>query len=431
MKVWRWCFLCLVGFSLSMGCMHYSKGNLDYLKSPMAPQQKGKMIEYRVNIQHYGLESKWEPDKHYPDKFLVDDNGKIFYTEEGKTEELKLEEREVVKSIIENFLKHNELRLKEVFNLKPEDVFLNISVVFHSTQTNDDSFCGISGYTFSATLAPMKWDEYNIYYAIDVYDKRVLNKVINTLMKDKADKTVWDAGGKKFQKVINLNNLVLDGLKPAGSYEYRRVIIQRIIPLACIFPVSIPLSMKKNKKNSLSDVIKDMNGEFLEDINKNQYNQVITHNLTRDGRPGLGGLYMNKEQIGENSSAIIMATLAAGGMVAASASQYSGKGFSLESSMKMMGRDLALEAVKAIAKEYLKSKTNIRLSDNKKNLYISFVKDNKTKKWLFRGAAKSLGDVPGAKEGVKDPTFKVVKKYFESPDQMNQWITKQEKWKGK
>lgn len=421
--------LCLAPF----GCMHYVKGDLAYIKPPVEGERKtqGKEIEYRVNVQYYGIKNTWRSTHSYRNYLHVDENGKIIYTRDDKSKEKPLKEREIVNKLVKSFIKDNEFKFRDVFKLRPEEVFLDISLAIHSTQTHDSECLSQMAWGGTLYIYPAQYDAYNIYYAIDVYDKRMLKKVLSVLNAKKAESKVWDASGKKYHEVITLQNIMLDGLQPIGSYEYTRVIVSRIAPVTWCFPVSLPVVFIFDGDRSLSKAVADMNGEFLEDLNTNQYNQIISHSLARDGKPGLGGLIMTQEQIGEDSTSVMMATLAAGNMMMGSLSKHAGQGRSLDGALKAMGREMAIEAVKAIAMNYVKSEINERLTDEQKNLYITLVRDTKQNKWLFRGAAKSLGDLPGIKGATKKTPIKTARKFFENPFQMNQWIKKQEKWTGK
>lgn len=412
----------------NLGCLHYVRGDLDYIKEPQAVEAKNPKIDYRVNVNYYGVYSKlgymsWS--------FFRNDKGETSFTanEKGETvsiyngKEHPVKEREVINDIIRKFLEENRLNFKEVFNLNPEDLFLNVSTVIHSTFTDDDDTMATLGYSLSLSVIPMKFDEYNVYYAIDVYDKRMLKKIVSKLnVKEAAGGTAWDASGKESKKLISLHNLELQGIEPLGKYEYSRVIIERCVPFGYLL---VPLAAGGvfNKEYALKKAVRDMNGEFMEDVNTGMFNQIVSHNLERDGKPGVGGMVMTEDQIGANSSALTMTMFTA----AASMPTYT-RGGSLSGALKSMGREIAVDAVRGIVTEYLNGEISARLSDEEKNLYVALVKDRKTKKWLFGGAAKSIDAIDTGKYLDKKLPLKKARKYFGSRKEMQQWITSQPKW---
>jgi hypothetical protein len=421
------------------GCMHYVRGDLDYLQRTEPIKEKNVKVDYRVNVNYYGIRDttgylgvsfmRGEDDLRWIERGRVlDENGDFVDAETRAVYEFK--EQTIIRKEMNKFLEENDLRLKEVFKLKPEDLFLNISAVIHSTQTKDDDFCAAMGIGYSLTIVPMKIDEYNIHYAIDVYDKRMLGKIVKNLNKTNASGTVWEASGKTENRIVTLKNLNLQGYKPLGRYEYTRVIVQRGIPFGIIFPVAIIVGGTKTKTSALTRAVKDMNGEFLEDINTGGFNQIVYHNLERDGRPTIGGLVMSPEQVGEDSTSLLMASLSAGSMLSGALSNYA-HGGDLAGSLKSMGREVAVEAIKGIVMEYVNSEFNARLADEEKNLYVALVKDAKTKKWLFGGAAKSMADIDTRKYTAKKLPVKTARKYFVSKKDMERWIAEREKWTGR
>ena len=423
----------IISVFLFQGCFHYVQGDLSNIDTLRENPLKEQKIEFRVNTTYYAVMGLSVNDP-YPQSMgtqafwgqpTIDAKGDMKITLEYGNENQEAKPMPYIdknmlaaKKAVTEFLKTSQLKFRDVFKLDPNDVFLNVSMVIHDTRTTDDDFSYMFKHYLSLSLYPAQVFSENVYYAIDVYDKRMLNEIVKKLNNE--IKTTGAGTGNE----ISLRNLDLEGIKPLGSYEYQRSIITRETPLRILFPVSAPVAIIFDHKRALTRAVEDMNGEFYQDLNENKFNMIITYDFARDGKPGRGGLVMTPEQVGYNSTSLTETTVMVAKAVAQSAksaSANSGHG-GFKGMMKEMGKDLANEIVKSVVTEYVKSEVSYHVSDEEKNMYVMMVKDPSTKKWHAKATSRSRFP---QNEAIASYLTKTARKFFSSQKEKDRWMEEQ------
>ncbi|HOS39087.1 MAG TPA: hypothetical protein PLG31_05080 [Spirochaetota bacterium] len=257
--------LTLAAVSLGTGCIHYVRGDLGYINEKLDANKEPKKIAYRVNTSYYGA---------------------------GLTYGDYEKEEKVIGKVVGDLFNKNVLYTEQTLKKKPENLFFDVSVMFHQVSDEGDLMGGavLAGLTFM--LYPNWWSRYNIYFAVDVYDKNQVS-------------TPEGAG------IALGDNRTF---RPLARYEYQQAIVSRwggVILWALVLPCIIA-----NKDRALTRVITDMTKEFMCDLKDGRKN-IVSHNHWRGSR----GLTLAPEQVGDyrkGGKYRDMLQAAAGGMMAAS-----------------------------------------------------------------------------------------------------------------
>ncbi|HNV48871.1 MAG TPA: hypothetical protein PKJ16_17640 [Spirochaetota bacterium] len=316
--------LTLAAVSLGTGCIHYVRGDLGYINEKLDANKEPRQIAYRVNTNFY---SKLPPlgngEAYYSgigstlndvSKPIGDYNPlNIFSGQKGGLAKVEVtlkcghgdcpgnpwrfkyyqwgaQEKKEINKIVGDIFNGNVLYTEKTLGKKPENLFFDISVMFHEVTDAVEGMkqAMLGGCTL--TLWPFRTNRWNVYYSIDIYDKSQVSTP------EGADVALGD--NRTF--------------KPIARYEYQHVVMSRYTLLASL--VIIP-HLVGTSGRALNRAITDMTKEFMLDL-KDGRKSIVSHNHWRGAR----GLTLSFEQVGDDkrAEARAMSQMTAAGLQAAS-----------------------------------------------------------------------------------------------------------------
>ncbi|HNR88445.1 MAG TPA: hypothetical protein PKM65_08905 [Spirochaetota bacterium] len=304
--------LTLAAVSLGTGCIHYIRGDLYYINEKLDQNKEPKKIAHRVNVNLYAkktsaktytlagyyLNDLSSPVKDY-NPYDINNNLKAGFTSievpQGEVSRYYpihagYEERKMLGALIGDLLSKNVLYTDKALGRKSENLFFDVSVMFHEVSDAVDVMIAgmVGGFTF--WLWPLRTHRWNIYYAVDIYDKSQISTPEGANIALGDNRTI----------------------KPIARYEYQHVISCRYTILATL--LIIPHVVGGGNR-ALTRAITDMTKEFMCDL-KDGRKSIVSHNHWRGAR----GLTLSKEQVGDDKAeeARAAANMMATGMQAAS-----------------------------------------------------------------------------------------------------------------
>ncbi len=300
--------LMLAAVSLGTGCVYYVRGDLDYYNMAMDKNKEPKKIAYRVNTNFYSkmysmqqfflasiLQDESKPYNQYDPMNmytgLKGDLPDVQVLSGNRTWVMGQKEKNIINKVVGDLFSSNVLYTEKTLGKKPENLFFDVSVMFHEVSDKGDHLAGamISGLTL--WLFPNRFSRHNIYYAVDVYDKSQVSSP------EGASIALGD----------------IRTIKPIARYEYQHVICGRMAGLI-LGALFIPWMAADNSR-ALNRAVTDMTKEFMSDL-KDGRKSIVSHNHWRGAR----GLSLALEQIGDGKEEYYAAAIdtAAAGMMAAS-----------------------------------------------------------------------------------------------------------------